>query len=67
MKIFQGFSKKEKKLKKHEEIEFQNSIQYWVFTRFISCTKVLGKMPDKPLLITPVFESKAVIERLSVE
>ena len=39
------FQKQKRKKKKHEEIEFHNSIQDWVLLPFTGCRKVLGKMP----------------------
>ena len=38
-------------------LSFKTQFNIEFLLRFISCTKVLGKIPDKPLLITPFFES----------
>ena len=45
-KAFNGVSKKKIKKKKHEEIEFHNSIQDSVFITVYQLQEMLGKIPD---------------------
>ena len=48
---------KTKKKKTHEDIEFHNSIQDWVFTTVYQLYKVLGKMPVSKLFDVAVGEN----------
>ena len=45
-KAFNGVSKTKNKKKKHEEIEFHNSIQDSVFITVYQLQEMLGKIPD---------------------
>ena len=59
-KIFQGCFEN-KKGRKHEEIEFQNSIQIEFLLPFTGCRKVRGKMPaNKRMIFSGAFFSKNV-------
>ena len=53
--VFQKQKTKQNKKKTHEEIEFHNSIEDWVFTTVYRFRKVLGGMPEL-LLVYPISE-----------